>query len=75
VPVVIKTPRSEHPGPREHARLEYEYGLLRRLEGTPGVIRAHAYQVHQGRPLLVLEDIEGKDLSELAQQPLAPARW
>jgi len=75
VPVVIKTPRSEHPGPREHARLEYEYSLLQRLEGTPGVIRAHAYQLHQGRPLLVLEDIEGGDLSEQVGQPLEPTRF
>ncbi|MBN1209793.1 MAG: AAA family ATPase [Myxococcaceae bacterium] len=75
LPVVLKTPRSEHPGPREHARLEHEYSLLRRLDGTPRVIRAHAFEVHQDRPVLVLEDIGGGELSEQAGAPLEPARF
>jgi PAS domain S-box-containing protein len=75
LPVVLKTPRAEHPGPREHARLEYEHSLLRRLEGTPGVLRAHAFLVHHDRPVLVLEDIGGQDLSELAGSPLDPLRF
>ncbi|MDY7226060.1 AAA family ATPase [Hyalangium rubrum] len=73
--VILKTPRSEHPGPRDHARLEYEYQLLQRLEGAPGVIRVHGLEIHQDRPVLVLEDIEGTDLVEQAGVPLGPARF
>jgi PAS domain S-box-containing protein len=75
LPVVIKTPRSPHPGPREHARLEHEYNLLRRLEGTPGVVRAHAFEVHPDRPLLVLEDFGGEDLSGQVGAPLEISRF
>jgi predicted ATPase/signal transduction histidine kinase len=62
--VILKTPRSEHPGPRERSRFEHEYSLLRRLEGTPGVITALALELHPERPVLVLEDIDGAHLSE-----------
>lgn len=62
--VILTTPRSEHPTSRERARYEHEYSLLRRLEGTPGVITALALESFPDRPVLVLEDIDGTHLSE-----------
>ncbi|HVG59831.1 MAG TPA: AAA family ATPase [Hyalangium sp.] len=75
LPVVLKTPRSALPGPREHARLEHEYNLLRRLEGAPGVVRAHAFEVHPDRPVLVLEDVGGEDLSAQVGAPMEVSRF
>jgi predicted ATPase/signal transduction histidine kinase len=74
-PVIIKTPRAEHPGPRERARFEYEHSLLRRLQGTPGVLLSHGYELRQDRPVLALEDVEGTDLSDQLTQPLSPERF
>ncbi|MDY7231069.1 trifunctional serine/threonine-protein kinase/ATP-binding protein/sensor histidine kinase [Hyalangium rubrum] len=62
--VILKTPRTEHSGPRARARFEYEYSLLRHLKDVAGVVTAHAYEVHHDRPVLVLEDTEGTDLSK-----------
>ncbi|HYH99777.1 serine/threonine-protein kinase PknK, partial [Hyalangium sp.] len=73
--VILKTPRSEHPGPRERTRFEHEYNLLRRLEGTPGVITALGLEVHQERPLLVLKDVEGIHLSEQVGAPVEPGSF
>ncbi|HYO64909.1 MAG TPA: histidine kinase, partial [Archangium sp.] len=44
-PVILKTPRSQHPGPRERARYQREYTLLERLRGTVGGITAHGLEV------------------------------
>ncbi|HZH76479.1 MAG TPA: AAA family ATPase [Archangium sp.] len=74
-PVIIKTPRTRHPGPREHARYQREYTLLQRLRGTAGVLTAHGLEVHEERPLLVLEDVGGKPLSEQLGQPFEPAHF
>lgn len=71
--VLLKTPRTEHPGPRERARFEHELGLLRRLEGIAGVCSTLGLVVHQGRPVLVLQDVEGAHLSEQVGAPV-PAR-
>jgi predicted ATPase/signal transduction histidine kinase len=72
--VLLKTPRSEHPGPREHSRFEQEYELLRRLEGIPGVIPALGLVVHDDRPVLVLQDLGGTHLSEEVGAPVEPRR-
>ncbi|WP_309242964.1 trifunctional serine/threonine-protein kinase/ATP-binding protein/sensor histidine kinase [Hyalangium versicolor] len=68
-------PRSEHPGSRERSRLEHEYSLLRRLEGTPGVPVPLAFEVHQDRPVLVLERVEGFLLSEPQGAVFEPGRF
>ncbi|HEX5754053.1 MAG TPA: AAA family ATPase [Archangium sp.] len=75
LPVILKTPRSEQPGPRERARYQREYTLLQRLRGTAGVITAHGLEVHADRPVLVLEDVGGKALSEQVGAPLEPSRF
>jgi serine/threonine protein kinase len=73
LPVIIKTPRAQHPGPRERARYQREFTLLQRLQGTAGVLTVHGFEVHAERPLLVLEDVGGKPLSEQLGQPFEPA--
>jgi len=73
LPVIIKTPRTEHPGPRERARYQREYDLLRRLQGTPGVLTTYGLEVLKDRPLLLLEDVGGRALSEQLGQPLEPS--
>ncbi|MFY0522557.1 ATP-binding protein [Archangium gephyra] len=74
LPVILKTPRAQHPGPRERARYQREYTLLERLRGTAGVLTTHGLEVHAERPVLVLEDVGGKALSEQLGQPFEPSR-
>ncbi|OJH38128.1 trifunctional serine/threonine-protein kinase/ATP-binding protein/sensor histidine kinase [Cystobacter ferrugineus] len=74
-PVILKTPRSEYPGAREHARLQREYSLLRRLKGAPGVLQAHALEVLLDRPVLVLEDVGSRALSEELDGPFGLERF
>ncbi|AKJ07550.1 putative ATPase [Archangium gephyra] len=69
VPVIVKTPRNEHLGPRERARYQREYDVLQRLSGTPGVLAAQGCEVLRERPVLLLEDIGGQALSERLGQP------
>ncbi len=75
LPVIVKTPRSRYPGPRERARYQREFELLRHLRGAPGVLAVHAHEVLQERPLLVLEDVGGLALSEQVGRPLEPSRF
>ncbi len=74
-PVLLKVPRAEHPGTRERSLFEHEHSLLRRLEGTPGVPSALAFEVHQSQPVLVLQNVEGTCLSEQLGTPLDPRRF
>ncbi|MCY1074260.1 trifunctional serine/threonine-protein kinase/ATP-binding protein/sensor histidine kinase [Archangium lansingense] len=75
LPVIVKTPRAWHPGPRERARYQREYDFLRHLRGTPGVLTVHAHEVLQDRPVLLLEDVGGSALSERPGQPLEPSHF
>ncbi|PTL84604.1 ATP-binding sensor histidine kinase [Vitiosangium sp. GDMCC 1.1324] len=75
LPVIVKTPRSRNPGPRDRTRYQREYELLQRLRGTPGVITAHALEVLHERPILLLEDVGGTALSEQVGRPLEPSRF
>ncbi|QRK06170.1 AAA family ATPase [Archangium violaceum] len=75
LPVIVKTPRFLHPGPRERARYQREYTILQRLRGTPGVLAAHGHEVLQDRPLLLLEDVGGGALSEQVGRALEPSRF
>ncbi|HYO70175.1 MAG TPA: AAA family ATPase, partial [Archangium sp.] len=69
VPVIVKTPRNEHLGPRERARYQREYDVLQRLRGTPGVLATRGCEVLRERPVLLLEDVGGKALAEQLGQP------
>ncbi|OJT24542.1 histidine kinase [Archangium sp. Cb G35] len=75
LPVILKTPRTQHPGPRERARYQREHALLERLRGTAGVITAHGLELHTERPVLVLEDVGARALSEQLGQPFEPSRF
>src|SRR5690606_31869719 len=75
LPVIVKTPSAEHPGPRQRARYQREYSLLQRLQGTPGVLRVHGLEVIKDRPLLLLDDVEGRPLSDQLEQPMDASRF
>ncbi|HEX8701936.1 MAG TPA: protein kinase, partial [Myxococcaceae bacterium] len=75
VPVIVKTPRTEHLGPRERARYQREYTILQRLQGARGVLAARGYEVLEERPVLLLEDVGGQALSEQLGQPLELKRF
>ncbi|MET0403610.1 MAG: ATP-binding sensor histidine kinase, partial [Cystobacter sp.] len=47
----------------------------KRLEGTPGVLRAHACELLEERPVLILEDVGGSALSEQLGRPVPPERF
>ncbi|MBN1205639.1 MAG: AAA family ATPase [Myxococcaceae bacterium] len=73
--IIVKTPLSKYPGPRERARHQREYELLQRLRGTPGVLTAHGLEIVQDRPFLLLEEVGGVALSEQLGRPFEPSRF
>ncbi|WNG21220.1 AAA family ATPase [Cystobacter fuscus] len=72
--LILKTPRVSAPGPRERESYLREFGILQRLQDVRGVIRAHACEQLQGRPVLLLEDVDGTPLSESTGEPLEVTR-
>ncbi|OJH42210.1 trifunctional serine/threonine-protein kinase/ATP-binding protein/sensor histidine kinase [Cystobacter ferrugineus] len=68
--LILKTPLVSAPGPRECENYLREFGMLQRLRDVRGVIRAHACEQLQGRPVLLLEDVDGTPLSESTGEPL-----
>ncbi|WNG43888.1 AAA family ATPase [Archangium minus] len=68
--LILKTPLVSAPGPRERENYLREFGILQRLQDVRGVIRAHACEQLQGRPVLLLEDVDGTPLSESTGEPL-----
>jgi predicted ATPase/signal transduction histidine kinase len=72
--LILKTPAVSSPGPREHERYRREFAILQRLGDVRGVAHAHAYEQLQGRPMLLLEEIEGSPLSEITGAPLEVTR-
>lgn len=61
-PVILKTLLAEHPKATEIARLQYEYDLVCQLDCS-GIVKPYSLEQWQGRPVLVLEDFGGRDLS------------
>ncbi len=74
LPVILKTPATLTPGPRERERYRREFSLLRRLQGVRGVVQAHACELIFERPVLLLEAVDGPLLSEFLGQP-SGAAW
>lgn len=62
VPVILKTIASEYPSKTDIARLAHEYELLNGLK-LSGVVAAYGLEEFQGKPILVLEDFGGRDLT------------
>lgn len=59
--VIIKTTVEDYPSVRDMAQLRREYDIIRAL-GCEGIIKAHAFEIHQNRPMLILEDFDGLPL-------------
>jgi len=74
LPLILKIPAASAPSPRERERYRREFSILQRLRDVHGVTRVHACEQLQGRPVLLLEHIEGEPLSELTGQPLEVVR-
>ncbi|MCY1061511.1 AAA family ATPase [Nannocystis sp. SCPEA4] len=60
-PVTLKLPRRSPPTPRDVARLQHEYSILRGL-ALPGVVKAHALEHHGDSLALVLASPPGEPL-------------
>jgi predicted ATPase/signal transduction histidine kinase/tRNA A-37 threonylcarbamoyl transferase component Bud32 len=75
LPVIIKTPKALSPSPREHERYRREFAILKRLQDIQGVVRPYACERIHERPVLLLEEVRGKALSEIVGQPLDVPRF
>ncbi|HEY9763787.1 MAG TPA: ATP-binding sensor histidine kinase [Trichocoleus sp.] len=74
-PVVIKALESEYPTPREIARLQHEYRIVRDLD-IPGIRRAYALADCNNGVALISEDFGATPLSEyLAHHRLTVAQF
>ena len=63
-PVILKTLRDAYPSPERIACYQREYDITHNLH-FPGVVQVYAWETHQQRPVLVLEDFGGSSLTEL----------
>jgi PAS domain S-box-containing protein len=71
--VALKTPVAVTPSARVVGCLAHEYRILTQLSAVPGVVRAHAFEQHDGTVALVLEDPGFRSLDRvLAQQERLP---
>ncbi|WNG19648.1 AAA family ATPase [Cystobacter fuscus] len=68
-PVIIKMPEMAHVDSRGIARLEREFGLLRKCQGSPHVVEALELLQLPGTAALVLEDFQGHSLNRLLSGP------
>ncbi|MET0406040.1 MAG: serine/threonine-protein kinase, partial [Cystobacter sp.] len=68
--LILKTPATQTPGPREIERYRREFGILQRLQGVRGVSPVHSFEQVQDRPILLLEEVEGAPLSTFTDQPM-----
>ncbi|HEX8535920.1 MAG TPA: AAA family ATPase, partial [Cystobacter sp.] len=69
-PVVIKMPDMAHVDSRGIARLEREFGLIRKCQGSPHVVEALELLRLPGTVALVLEDFQGHSLNQLLSGPI-----
>src|SRR5207237_9620478 len=69
LPVLVLTPVAEQPTPASLKQLEHEYSLAVELDAA-WAARPLALARHEGRMMLVLEDLGGEPLDRLPAQPL-----
>ncbi len=62
-PVMIKVLRGDYPTPVEIARFRRQYEITRDLD-LPSVVKSHAYEEIDQRPVLVTEDFGGISLAQ-----------
>jgi serine/threonine protein kinase len=72
--VLVLTPATEQPMPASLKQLEHEYSLAAELDAA-WVARPLALARHEGRMMLVLEDIGGEPLDRFLGQPLELTRF
>jgi predicted ATPase/signal transduction histidine kinase/tRNA A-37 threonylcarbamoyl transferase component Bud32 len=75
LPVILKTPMTPSPGPRDRERYRREFGILERLREVRGVARPYSCERIHERPVLLLERVQGEPLSESTGQPLELSRF
>ncbi|MEH1832275.1 MAG: AAA family ATPase [Nostoc sp.] len=63
-PVILKTLRDAYPSPERIACYQREYDIIHNLHLT-GVVQVYALEIHQQRPVLVLENFGGSSLAQL----------
>ncbi|MEH2111497.1 trifunctional serine/threonine-protein kinase/ATP-binding protein/sensor histidine kinase [Nostoc sp.] len=63
-PVILKTLRDVYPSPERIACYQREYDIIHNLH-LAGVVQVYALEIHQQRPVLVLEDFGGSSLAQL----------
>src|SRR4029434_885223 len=66
--VLVTMPASEHPAPHRVRMLEHELALRAELDST-WAVRPLALSHYQGRPALILEDLQGESLARLLARP------
>ena len=67
IPIIIKTINSQSEDQDTAQRLEFEYDILKDLDGKT-VIRALGWEWLDGEPAIVLEDIGGASLDHVLQE-------
>ena len=74
LPVLVLTPVAEQPTPASLKQLEHEYSLAAELDAA-WAARPLALARHEGRMMLVLEDLGGEPLDRFLGQPLELTRF
>jgi len=74
-PVIIKTPSSEYPSPRDLGRLSHEYEITNDLT-LRGISKSYALEKVEGSLALIFEDIGGQSLKALiALRKISPREF
>ena len=66
-PVLLKESAYYQPSPVQITQLHNEYAITRQLSDVPGVRPIHGREGLESQPVLLLEYIQGKSLSEIIQ--------
>jgi len=66
-PVILKTPKTDHPKPEEQIRYKQEFEIARRLNAA-GVIPAYGLEYYRNSLVLIQEDFGGEALSHWLQE-------
>ncbi len=64
-PVIIKTLKNENPDPEEIRSLEYEYNVMKALEGVKGVVNVFDLIQYENTLIITEEDFGGESLDRI----------
>ncbi|BBI35241.1 hypothetical protein KCTCHS21_46400 [Cohnella abietis] len=62
--VIAMTTREAYPDEKQVSAFQYQYDMLRRLDGR-GTLEAYSLETESDRPFLLLQDIGGKTLDQM----------